>query len=253
MYLPNQNISKPRRRVEGFALVLALSLMAFVLLLLLSMTSLVQVENRSAQTTLSQLEAEQSALLGLLLAVGDLQKTAGHDQRITVTADLTLPDSGNDNRRNWVGVWDSSLYDPSSFNLSNPRGNKSFVKWLVSNKNASSLNLEDAGSVTINDPFVIFDGTVDGTRESQDVEVDEISVLGASGAKTSSYAYWVEDNGLKADISWNETTDTRDESAQAARLSSAPGIDPRVFQDSSNPYTLADSVTLDNTLPFIRT
>ena len=226
--------------------------MAFVLLLLLSMSALVRVEQRNAWLSAKRLEAEQSALLGLKIAIGELQRTAGNDQRITARADLILPPSGDDNRRNWVGVWDSSLYDPSTFNGSNPTSNKTFIKWLVSSQNESSLTQDNVSNVAIANPFVIFDGTVDGARESNDVEVDEIRVLDANGTLASSYAYWVEDNGLKADISWNETTDSRDEVAQASRLSSAPGTDPRVFQDASAAYNLANSETLDSTLPFIQ-
>ncbi|MDA8735813.1 hypothetical protein N9M57_00335 [Opitutales bacterium] len=58
---------------QGFALVIALSLMAFVLLLLLSITTLVQVETQSAQISVTQNEAEQDALLGLQEALGALQ------------------------------------------------------------------------------------------------------------------------------------------------------------------------------------
>ncbi|MGJ8644296.1 MAG: hypothetical protein ACSHX9_12880 [Luteolibacter sp.] len=163
-----------------------------------------------------------------------------------------MPSSGEDRRRNWVGVWDSSVYDPSTYDLNDPTGNKTFLKWLVSSNDDSSLAQEDASGVTINEPFVIFNGKADGTQEADDVEVDEISVMDASGVQTGSYAYWVEDNGVKADISWNETRETRVEVAQAARLSSAPGADPRVFQDSSDPYDLADNESLDNTVDFIK-
>ena len=61
----------------GFALVIALSLMAFVLLLLLSITTLVQVETQGSQIQMQQMEAEQSALLGLQIALGELQKSRG--------------------------------------------------------------------------------------------------------------------------------------------------------------------------------
>jgi len=58
---------------QGFALVIALSFMAFVLLLLLSITTLVQVETRSARISATQNEAEQNALLSLQEALGALQ------------------------------------------------------------------------------------------------------------------------------------------------------------------------------------
>jgi len=70
--------------------------MAFVLLLLLSITTLVQVETQGSQIQLQQMEAEQAALLGLQLALGELQKTAGPDQRVSATADLLSNDGDRD-------------------------------------------------------------------------------------------------------------------------------------------------------------
>jgi|TARA_B110000908_G_scaffold60365_1_gene73284 hypothetical protein len=69
--------------------------MAFVLLLL-SITTLVQVETQGSQIQLQQMEAEQAALLGLQLALGELQKTAGPDQRVSATADLLSNDGDRD-------------------------------------------------------------------------------------------------------------------------------------------------------------
>ncbi|MGB0289587.1 MAG: hypothetical protein ACPGC0_00140, partial [Opitutales bacterium] len=50
---------------KGFALVIALSLMAFLLLLLIGLSALVQVESQSTKINAYKLEAEQNALLGL--------------------------------------------------------------------------------------------------------------------------------------------------------------------------------------------
>jgi hypothetical protein len=51
-------------RSQGFALILSLSLMAFILLLLLSVSTLVRVETVNAKQQLSQLKAKTNALLG---------------------------------------------------------------------------------------------------------------------------------------------------------------------------------------------
>ena len=72
----------------GFALVVALSLMSFVLLLVLSITTLVQVESQSSQASIKQLQAEQNALLGVNIALGELQKSVGPDQRVTVASEM---------------------------------------------------------------------------------------------------------------------------------------------------------------------
>lgn len=100
---------------SGFALIIALSLMAFVLLLLLSITTLVQVEQQGAATGKAQLEAKQNALLALNQALGTLQAEMGPDQRISANADI-FDNSGtltNDNSMAvahpyLVGAWDTS-------------------------------------------------------------------------------------------------------------------------------------------------
>ena len=62
--------------------------MAFIMLLLLSIISLVKVESQGVQTQRQQLEAEHAALLGLQIALGELQKAAGPDQRVTATGGI---------------------------------------------------------------------------------------------------------------------------------------------------------------------
>lgn len=77
---------------RAFALVIALSLMAFILLLLVSLTSFVQVESSSARIQKSREEARQAAYLGFQIALGQLQQHAGADQRVTVPATAVYPE-----------------------------------------------------------------------------------------------------------------------------------------------------------------
>jgi hypothetical protein len=88
----------------GFALVIALGLMAFVLLILLSITTLVQVESQGAATRIDRLKAEQAALLSLNNAIGKLQQTAGLDKRVTAPAMAVDTVNGP---RQLTGVWRS--------------------------------------------------------------------------------------------------------------------------------------------------
>lgn len=76
----------------GFALIIALSLMAFVLVLLLSISVLTQVESRSSKNALLQTKARANAMLGMQIALGQLQKHAGADQRVTAPATVHYPD-----------------------------------------------------------------------------------------------------------------------------------------------------------------
>jgi hypothetical protein len=229
------NFKCPQRPSQGgFALVIALSLMAFVLLLLLSITTLVQVESRSAQIQLHRMQAEQSALLGLQIALGELQQTAGPDQRVTATASV-LGSSSNpytsgttavDGRMHWMGAWDTSSYSPAD------PDNKTFVRWLVSGDPDELDAIADAGTAAAADDVVIFEGVDSSGAPDPDgpdsIKVPKVEVATASG-NTPYYAYWVEDEGVKADMAWNEGSFSDTDREQAARLSASPGVDHGVF------------------------
>jgi hypothetical protein len=88
-------------RTNGFALVIALSLMAFVLLLLLSISTLVQVEQKSAAISKSRLIARENAKLGAMIALGQLQKYTGPDQAATAPATIFYADE--DETMTWSG------------------------------------------------------------------------------------------------------------------------------------------------------
>jgi hypothetical protein len=77
-----------RRARKGFALIVTLSLMTLLLILVLALVTLVQLNLNSAKTNLYNTQAKQNALLAAYIAVGQLQKFAGPDQRVTTTADI---------------------------------------------------------------------------------------------------------------------------------------------------------------------
>ena len=123
------------KQTSGFALVISLSLLAFILLLVLSLTTFVRVESQTAQLQLQQVEAEQNALLGLQQAIGELQKMMGPDQRISATADV-LPDT-HPSRKQLTGVWLSDVSGTTLDGNSFAKGD--LLKWLISD----SLNEND--------------------------------------------------------------------------------------------------------------
>ena len=86
-----RKVSPYRSAGGGFAIVIALSLMAFIFLLLVSLVSFTRVESQSAATNLAIVEARANALLGLQVALGELQKHAGPDQLVTAPATTVFP------------------------------------------------------------------------------------------------------------------------------------------------------------------
>jgi len=79
---------RPRPARRGFALIVTLSLMTLLMLLVLTLVVLVRVNMQTATTNLLNAEARQNALVGAQIGLGQLQKFAGPDQRITTTADI---------------------------------------------------------------------------------------------------------------------------------------------------------------------
>lgn len=197
---------KTQEKCRGFALVIALSLMAFVLLLLLSISALIQVDTQSAQVSLTRVEAEQNALLGLQQALGELQVAMGPDQRVSATADIFPGGVTAASRRNTVGVWASADAD----NLGIAKGD--LITWLASDARlADGTLVEDyyrSGIGALVRPVTLvgagsLDGDGDGRADDPDDEIivdAALSSVEREGNVVGRYAWWVGDEGVKARV-----------------------------------------------------
>ena len=212
-YSPRNEV-EPRNR--GFAVIIALSLMAFIVLLLLSMATLIRVESQTAQVTKETLEARQNALLGAMIAVGKLQRHAGPDQRVTTSTAFTyerdFPANGVVTQKHWTGVWTSQ----SLGGFETPR----HLMWLVSGN--ENVDPEDptyqqntsSGIQTLLDAQPTLDNNVDpsttgaawlvhdgsASRQEDYVQAPLVSIDDGDG----SFAWWVADEGVKARLNLAE-------------------------------------------------
>src|SRR5438132_1213797 len=95
------------KRVHGFALLMTLTLLAFLVLLLIGLATYTRIETAVSSNMQRQGQARENALLALNVAVGQLQKYAGPDQRVTATAESL---SGVDAQKvHYTGVWPSTV------------------------------------------------------------------------------------------------------------------------------------------------
>jgi hypothetical protein len=205
--------------------------MAFVLLLMLSMSTLVQVETSSSRIAVDRILAKQNALLGLKQGLGELQRSVGPDQRVTVSATIFDSDpstetiEGVENPR-WVAALPT--VDPSRTNAplkDFAENNRSYalgfttadrlwgtlqpssdkLRWLASmpdglltdpaqplNASAATIAGDAAEVVTIHTYREA------GITTDKTVEVGKVPVLDTNGSRQGSYAWWVEDEGVKA-------------------------------------------------------
>lgn len=202
----------------GFAIITTVSILVLLAVIAVGLLSLSSVSVRSSQKSHAMAAARANARLALVLALGDLQKAAGPDQRVTAAADL-LPEGAGTGRAFWTGVWDTSDYDPAE------PGQTTFLRWLVSSKNGGApTTLEEAVAAAGGDDTLIFDG-----QDSESaVRVEKLDIE-ISGGMQESYAYWVEDEGVKANLGWSEGGFAEEGRKQVARLTAAPGVDFEVF------------------------
>lgn len=166
---------------QGFALVIALSLMAFVLLLIISLSSFITIESAVSSNRKEQLSAQENALLGMQVALGQLQKYAGADQRSTARGDIMA-----DNHQYWTGVWHSMPSGPGYDSTQWP-------VWLVSGEEDLSLN-NPAEALDVAAADVV--EMLPAVASAPAVLAKTMDIDSPSG--TGRYAYWVGDEGTKA-------------------------------------------------------
>ncbi|MGC6456377.1 MAG: hypothetical protein ACON39_03940 [Coraliomargaritaceae bacterium] len=92
---------------EGFALVVGLLLAGLLTAVGLGFSTLVRVQVEEARQMRGTIEAREGARLALHLALGQLQRMAGPDQRVTGSAGL-LGGAVGPSARTWVGVWNTA-------------------------------------------------------------------------------------------------------------------------------------------------
>ncbi|HEY9249698.1 MAG TPA: hypothetical protein VIO38_11220, partial [Rariglobus sp.] len=221
----------PRQRRAGFALLITITLLAFLVLLLVSLASLTRVETQVASNNQTLSQARQNALFALNVALGQLQKYSGPDQRVTARADITTVDDQLTRNaagepvvtdianRHWTGVWDSSKWNPLTGAYDGARrgrGKPVPMVWLVSGNEETAAPLKftpraalpPSSPTTPKQPLVAgvaADGSADLANPRVEVPVVAIksaAVPGIPGDQTiGHYAWWVGDEGVKARLS----------------------------------------------------
>ncbi len=171
--------SDVRQRSRGFALLITITLLAFLVLLLVSLAALTRVETQVASNNQQLSQARQNALMALNIALGELQKYTGPDQRTTARSDMdaTLANTTTSSGR-WLGAYGSGApadyaMEPSAISdtvvaASDTRGSQAkLLNWLVSgNENTAfdpSSHVGATGNISTPPPSSSFQFTPDGT------------------------------------------------------------------------------------------
>jgi Tfp pilus assembly protein PilX len=198
-----------KRATRGFTLLITITLLSFIVILLVGLAMFTRVETAVAGNTQRQAQARQNALFALNVAVGQLQKHAGPDARVTATGTTS-------SSRYYTGVWDATA-------AGNPA-----LTWLVSGSESSSVDpqtlvvnaLNPATEPAGNQVMLVGNSTLAANVQSpaaaelsrriklNTVPITSPGVPGQTGnnAVIGRYAWWVGDNGVKADVARTDIT-----------------------------------------------
>ena len=244
---------------DGFALIATISIMVLLVIISLAMVSLSNSKVKSIGLNETMDQARANAQLALARALAQLQETLGPDQRVTATASI-LGGTGSpyssmitpiDGRKHWAGVWRSDTAfitgGSPSYSPAMP-DTRVFAGWLVSSPNSNLLN-EVGTSGSTHGEVTLFNGA----SVEDDVIIPKLELIDGNNDSTGKYAYWIEDEGVKANLGWYESDNSNPYVKQTSRLSSVLGPDYSIFEGPFNDYTIeypisknsSNAVTLD--------
>ena len=204
-----------RRPRAGFALLITITLLAFLVILLVGLAAYTRVETAVASNTQRQAQARQNALLALNVAVAQLQKHAGPDTRVTATSESFPNTSGT---RHYTGVWrNDPPPDPDTDPLQ-------VMTWLVSGnelpfdpKNPattgplaitplSTLNTTNGVALVSTKTSLVANDVLARLMPITTRGVPGIPSTDLSPPTIGRYAWWIGDQGVKAPVAVADTS-----------------------------------------------
>ncbi|MBI2515406.1 MAG: hypothetical protein HYV95_00685 [Opitutae bacterium] len=169
-------------------MVLTLALLVLLVLALYALSALSRTGGQVAGSGAYQTQARQHALLALDIGLGELQRHAGDDTRITGMAGVTgVAANASNSTRHWCGVW---------------RSDGAFVGWLTSGAQTNGVAAVQNGLQAVE---LVSAGSVGAAAANSEhviagkLPVTVAEVPGAPGVATTAgrYAYLVLDEGVK--------------------------------------------------------
>jgi hypothetical protein len=263
-------VSRPRTAPRrGFALLIVVTLLAFIVVLLVGLAAYTRIETSVAGNTQRQAQAREHALTGLQVALGQLQRHAGPDQRATATAASFGAVNGT---RYYTGVWGPDGSGPLTWLVS---GNEFAVPATGTDQPAALAVTPGSAPPATRSIDLVARGTTNTTNRSQFVSVplQDLRARGIPGAPNADatygrYAWWVGDDGVKAPVAVPDTSGTLTAApydsadlrgrvrqqlavgAGAASTGGSPVFEPR--DGNNSPLVAGDRVLTASQLGFLR-
>ena len=198
-------------------MVVTLSLLVLLTLLAVGLLTLSAVSLRAGSASEHRRQAQANARLALMLAIGELQKHAGPDRRVTTDAAILDSTGGSGDpvgvaEAHWTGVWRTTRGDGSSwYEYDSTAGGtqdqrwstgwsakEQALAWLVSGNERNGATYQPtAGSGT--DSIELVSALSAGGQQSGRVTAPRMALAAPDGHR-GGYAWWVGDGGIRANV-----------------------------------------------------
>lgn len=214
-----------RGESPGFALIIAITLMGFVLLLMISLSVFVQTEAKLSGIQSSVTKARMNAIFALQEALGQLQKYAGPDQRVTAQAQIQDAFAGADEAAmtftSVANPYFTLVWDVSGADGQDPGavpGHHAGWKPAVLVSGNAALGFDPSSGDPYPDNYVTASTVLDPDDDDVVTLVDANNPEGAGDFRIyvprvpltdtdGSYAWWIGDENVKARLNLNEQVD----------------------------------------------
>jgi len=195
-------------RTRGFALVLTLSLLALLVLAVFATTMLVRISVQVSNAQSAQFQARQNALVGMRVALAQLQIHAGPDRSTTAQADIVA--TVNAANKRWTGAYNPDLSSEMRWLVSGDADPLTFeprVAWLAPTGSNTPWRFRsgDNDQIALLAEGTVLTGTSDAPAyapgDAVIVPKQRVPLAGESPELSRVvYAYWVGDEGVKLSL-----------------------------------------------------
>lgn len=192
-----------KHRARGFALLISIALMVLLMVLVVGLLGLSTISLRSSGRESEMMTARANARLALMLAIGQLQKELGPDQRISAPSGIFAPEGEETpqiEHGRLTGVW-TSRNDRLGRTTPDYDRDKSFRRWLVSSSEPDDLERTSfAKDGKLEDEIELAKG-----EKADVVKAGRIPVNEASTSSRGRLAWWVSDENCKGFLNPSST------------------------------------------------
>jgi len=198
---------------DGFALISALMLLALLTVVGIAFLSLATVQVRTSRIGQFQEEARADARLALMIAIGELRREMGPDQRVSTTSSLGSPNG--EGQKHWTVVHRTTQKNGEPFLIrddlngglrdlrAGQEGPEEPINYLVSGNEGGlrtnpMIPFRPGNRNESNGVIVVGDGSTNGDPEDR-VLVPPVGIF-EEQELVGRYAFWVGDLGVKAHV-----------------------------------------------------